>query len=294
MNRGDGLLPRGTADDVVSAIRAWVGRASAVPDSQTVFYFCGHGVFSTSQALLCRDFGREPEDRFDGAINFGAFHNVMQSRIPARQLFFADSCRSPSAIRDALVAMPSPGRAPLSVQGVAAYSRQSVCFASSDLKPSYGKTDGISMYGEAVLKALNGGGAQSDLSMWVGTNGIHSAISTYTARIAAEHGLEQEPDRSKSARFKLHKPSSISVPVYLTCDPEDGISFPFDLTVKCSRGTIANFSHDGDSKGAQIAINLSPDRYDLQASFQAGGRYTKGEGEVFAMPPESLVSLSVT
>lgn len=292
-------VPAGSADDVQDAIRLWLKRASSDRGNQTIFYFCGHGAFTGNQVLLCRDYGRQEDDRFDGALNFSAFCARMSTKTPDYQIFFADACRTPDTITDMIAEDATAGRTPISGSKLAdrggAMAKQSVHFASSQLTPSFGRVDGASIYADALLRALSGGGATSDLEMWVGTDGLQTALGTYTARIARVHGVEQEPDRTRSGRFRIHRPEKIEVPVYLTCDPAEALRCKFTLKASRDAGAEVSIEHDPAVRPDQVELEftLAYDKYNLAATFDAAAPFVRGEASLIVQPPEAPVCLPI-
>ncbi|BCA62680.1 hypothetical protein HMP09_1914 [Sphingomonas sp. HMP9] len=293
-------LPDGSTETVLAAIRAWLSRASSSEESQTIFYFCGHGVLSGTQTLLCRDFGAVTEDPFDQSVNFEKFHAAMATKIPEYQIFLVDACRTSDSVVDMTTQLGGVGRRVLNGSSIKARggtpARQSIHLATSDLAKSWGRVNGLSLYAEALLRALSGGGAQRDLDMWVGTDGLQTALGTYTARLAKAAGVEQEPDRIKSGRFKIHKPARVQVPVYLTCNPLEAWGSKFTLTTQRDGGDARSHEHDPGSKpdAREMEILLDPDKYSFHAIFGDDAPFTEGNGTTMVFPPEVPFDLSIT
>jgi Caspase domain len=221
-------VPRGTIGDVAVAIDNWVTRASSDQENQTVFFFCGHGVSSGESILLLRDFGAVRNNRFDGALNLNDFVGAMQTMLPEYQLFLIDACRVPTGLAKA--AMDSKvrlGRVCLDPKDVGERggkpAKQSVHHAASALSPSYGRIKGVSLYTEALIQAMSGGGAQSSEQWWVGTLGLQTALFDYTRRLATKEKVDQQPELVKSSSFTVHKPRSIKIPVYISSKPPEAL-----------------------------------------------------------------------
>jgi hypothetical protein len=58
------------------------------------------------------------------------------------------------------------------------------------LSPSYGRIKGVSLYTEALIQAMSGGGAQSNEQWWVGTLGLQTTLFDYTVRLATKERVE--------------------------------------------------------------------------------------------------------
>lgn len=301
-NRGAGPVPRGNIQDVVDAIHNWVERASQCQDCNTIFYFCGHGAYAGNTVLLCRDYGNVVQNRFDGSLNFDNFAVAMETKEPERQLFIVDACRTPDRTTDLLLnQLQGSGRNPITPRSLHEHggnlARLSVHFASSALEPSYGRTDNISICADALLRALAGGGSQSEDDMWVGTNGIHDAFSTYIPRLARVAGAEQEPDRKWAKNFRISKPEHVMVPVYVTCNPEEAWQSPFSLGAACDGGA-SSLIHEHDpiaNPGAlEAEIPLVCGQYRFTAAFGPQTPFADGmRDRVLVIPPAMPVRLDI-
>jgi hypothetical protein len=290
-------LPTGTAAAVEMAIEKWLERASSHPDNLAIFYFSGHGIFAGNSVLLCRDYGARRQNRFDGAINFNNLVEAMATKTPTFQVFLADACRTPDSVSNMLTEFKGAGRSAIapspSTERGGTLARQSVHLASSPFTQSWARAEGLTIYADALIRALSGGGAQIDMGMWVGTEGLQNALATYTARMAQREGVEQEPDRTKSARFKVHRPVRVDVPVYLTCEPTDVWSFSFTVEARAGQAVACHLKHDpaDDRDRSELEIMLPCDKYEVSASFSDEAPYQHFIGSVLAFPPEAPLCL---
>ena len=98
-------------------------------------------------------------------LNLNDFIGAMQTMLPDYQLFLIDACRVPNAVTNAaLRCKVHLGRACLDPDpnefdnrgGKPA--RQSVHHAASAMSSAFGRITGLSLYTEALLRALRGGG----------------------------------------------------------------------------------------------------------------------------------------
>lgn len=296
-------LPRGTAEDVKGAIRAWVDRADDDPDHLLIFAFCGHGVSAGNSVLLCRDYASIKNARFNGAINFNHFYATVQSFTPNHQLFFIDACRTPDGVVNAMMGMPSVGQTVLDARPMdqrgGTPALQSIHFATSPHTQSWGRTKGLSLYTEALLRALNGGGSQPDLQDWVGTNGLQAALAAYTSRIAKIEGVEQAPDRTSSPNFRVHFPAEIKLPVYFRCAPHDVWKVPCSFEAKSSISVHPGVKH----KPAKVAgidpamisyeMDLPIETYDFAACFGKRAPYFDAVKRKTVFPPLAECSFEI-
>jgi hypothetical protein len=289
-------LPSGTAAEVQSAVRAWLERASSHTENQTIFYFCGHGVYSGNEVLLCRDYGSVTNDRFDGAINLNNMSAAMATLVPEYQVFLIDACRTPDALNDLLTSYANPGKpclspVPISERGDRA--QQSVHFAASELQSSYGQTEGSSVYCDALIRSLSHGGAQADLGNYVGTDGLQMALSGFARRLSAELDVEQKPDRSRSASFAIHKPPKVRASVFFHIAPSDAWNNEFTLSATCTKGNIeVCIDNKADSKMRKTDHVLDVDKYNFLAKFVDGAPFNDWQEEgVMVYPPAIDVTL---
>lgn len=289
-------LPNGDIASVRSAIEAWALRSAAHPGNLAFFYFSGHGVTANEPLLLCRDYGATENNRFRGAVNLGGLLAGMESRAPDEQVFVIDACRSPAALVNALMA----SRAQLGDGILApdfasrrAPSLQSVHFATSGLASTFAPRGGVSFYTAALIDALNGGGAQSDLDYWVGTNGLQTALGAYTKRSASLDGVVQLPERTRSPTFMIHRPPRVQVPVYVTCAPETAWCDAMTLQAE-SDDHREELVHDPSSAPdrREWSTFLPVDKYRVTASF-GGSRFDTAEARVLAVPPSSNCRLQI-
>jgi hypothetical protein len=286
-------LPRGTVPEIKAAVRAWNTRASVHRGNQTIFFFCGHGLFSGSSVLIARDFGETMETRFDEAVNLDDFLAAMLTMQPDNQVFVVDACRTPAALENALIGRKNTGDGLLSPVPLAArggsLAKQSVHLATSTLAPSYGRTDGISIYTDALIRALSGGGAQSDLDWWIGTNGLQTALAAYTARIARKYDVAQEPDRIRSGQFKVHQPTSVKVPIYVTCHPAEVWGECFRIDALLDNSVSKSCAHDpvAGANGEEVELSLDLERYEIKVCFGEASQFGGGAKKVLAVPPEA-------
>jgi hypothetical protein len=285
-------LPRGTADEVAGAIENWVQRASKNTQNQTIFFFCGHGVSTGESILLLRDFGeRGLLARFAGALNLNDFTSAMQTMVPDYQLFLIDACRVPTSIARSVLGKAHVGRSPLDPLDIdmrgGMPAKQSIHHSSSQLTLSHGRRNGTSLYTDALLQALDGGGAQRDLDSWVGTIGLQQALAAYTRRLAVKANVEQVPELLKSLPFKIHKPRQILVPLYVTSAPREALSNA--RLEACRQGNIIGYFDPGEHQPVDEWVVLLPVReYTISATFRSPSEFEDEPPlEVMVFPPEA-------
>jgi hypothetical protein len=294
-----GLAPSGTAREISEAAANWVKRAGDRRDNSLIFAFCGHGIQSGDPVLLCRDYGSNTENRFEGAINFEQFRIALSSRLPNTQTLFVDACRTPDSEND-LLGQAAPGNPLLGMKSLTERGNvpalQSVHFATSLYTQAWGRDDGASLFTEALLKALEGGAADNTAEWWVTTGRLHTVLNTYLQRSASSAGVIQRP-AAQTQEFRLHKPEKIGVDLYVT-SPEPAIwEEPVQIDAMRNGALAETFKHDPAAAPAVAQpvecvmrlVNPSQKaadvRYNICAKFETDSQFADCAEEIIAYPP---------
>lgn len=298
---GSKAVPRGSIRDVEKAVGAWVNRAERSRDNVTIFAFCGHGLQSGNPVLLCRDYAKDENNRFAGAINFEEFRIALSTQQPDTQLFLVDACRTPDVDRS-LLGANTPGNHLLSLKSLDqrdnAPATQSIHFATSLYTEAWGRNSEPSLFTGALLDALKGGGADSADDWWVTTSRLHSALVTYLARISRNEGVLQRPS-AETQEFRITKPVNITVPVYVE-SPKPAV-WNEKLTIEILRGAspVHTFHHQpppvpGFAHGLRLT-NPTQDPsdviYDVRAVFAPASNFASCSKQIIAYPPEVTCKL---
>lgn len=299
--------PSGTIEEVSDAVTQWLDRASFLRDNGLVFAFCGHGVHSGNPVLLCRDYGKNTQNPFRGAIDFEQFRIALSTRQPDTQLLLIDACRTPD-LEAALLGEAAPGDALLTTHSLStrdeAPARQSVHFATSLFTQAWGRSGGPSLFTEALIKALNGGAAEVSAGWWVTTSRLHTVLSTYLQRISVREGVTQRPV-ALTEDFPITRPGPIEVEVYVSSEEPDVWCEP--LLIRAVRGndTAREVEHappaaDYPVNPEQVCITLTnPSQkaadvmYSIHALFPPGSRFEDCLDQIIAYPPEVSCHLPV-
>jgi hypothetical protein len=287
-------LPCGDFSDVRSAVGRWVERAEGDRENQVIFFFAGHGVATADPLLLLRDFGESRQSRFDGALRLHGLIRAMKTRIPEYQLFLIDACRVPAVTANSTLGTLPQGRNALDERPLADRggkpAKQSISYAASELTAAYGRTrngkGALSLYAEALLKALRGGGAQSNAQWWVTTLGLQTALVDYTTRLSAIELVNQQAEGG-GAQFSVSKPADIKVPVYLTTVPTDGLQRAQRVEARL-KGAVAEF-YDPATHGKLTvwACVLTHSDHELVVTFSQGSDYNDYHDVLKLSPPSA-------
>lgn len=219
-------------DNVRDAALRWKARGDLNPEDMLVFFFSGHGIAAgTRNALLTRDYGRINGRPLLGAISLLDMIEGMKSCKALRQIYFIDACRVASDILllhstecgDVLV----PASLPLT-RGIC----QSVYFATLAEKAAYGRLGKVTLFTNALLRALVGPAANNAEGDWrINTSRLQEALNHFSTTLAdPQFGSAQMPNCGNHTTFDFHfldgKPE---VPVYVQPDWHQGLQPPGDM-----------------------------------------------------------------
>lgn len=288
--------PPATLANVTSAISGWIERASTDPENMIVLFFAGHGISSTADPLLfLQDFGAQQINPFGNAINLTEFLFGLKTQVPSKQLILIDACRLAERVQTGIerakkgVAIvgtqPTDGR-PL--------AHQSVHHSTAEFLGSYGELNGISLFADALIRALRGGGAQSQARWHVTTSGIEVALGAYVLRASAQYGVEQVPERSSSRLFNVCKPKGpLTVPLYVSLNKQPAWVQLENMEARCASGVSASWTADPAKPVSEWACVVPLREHEVAAKFQLGARYSHVAEIVIPGPPEASCVLTI-
>lgn len=241
-----------------AAATAWKQRGDSHSDNLMIFYFCGHGIASSpEQALLMQDFGSEPAKALSSALDLRQFHLGMEQCRARQQAFFVDACRTGNPLliggyAGQALFTPSPHRDPSLPM-----RHKPVFYSTVEGSVSQARAGQVSLYTEALLEALEGGGADdTDGPWWVATNQLATSIQFIIQQAQIQHGypLAQVNATDHLTNFHLHHLTSEPlVPVSIGCRPE-------------ALNSLATLSWSGNGGGA----TRGPDARDWSTTLKLG------------------------
>lgn len=226
----DHAVPAATLDTVDPAIKGWAREFSSEGDL-AIFFFAGHGITTgIEQALLLERFG--DADNFavgKDAIRFSGLTTGMKWMPPRDQWYILDACRSYSkahsrrygGVGESIID-PDPDK------DFDGYLKQAVLNATLEGAPAYGRKGRTSVFTEALLQALEGGGSDDltgpgDWRLYAGQ--IGHAVEFIVRRTALRAGLGQKQLPVSEGPGSLHigklRGNAPMVPVELCCTPDD-------------------------------------------------------------------------
>lgn len=282
-----------TFANLEKAAKEWKRRGDSSPDNLMLFYFCGHGIANGPDlALVLEDFGKDPDSVLESALDFRRFHLGMERCTARHQCFFVDACRSGDGnIIEAAGYAGRPIFTPTTRRDRALPVRQMPAFFSTFAgEKAQSRTNEISLFTDAVLRAFRGGGADdTNDEWWVDTNQLQKTVQFMMER-AHEQGFPSEqmnPVDNMSA-FPLHRlEDDPAVPVVIGCRPKE---LNQSATLKWISGSKSDIrppdNGDWDTE-------LLEGRYTFSAQVAVGGA-TPLEKKQTVRPPFRIVILKET
>ena len=210
-----------------TAAKEWKARGDSSPNNLMLFYFCGHGIANGPDlALILQDFGEEADSALESALDFRRFRLGMERCKARHQCYFIDACRTgDSNIIDAAGYAGRPIFTPTTRRDRTLPVRQMPAFYSTFAgERAQSRTDEVSLFTEAVLRALKGGGADDTSGdWWVDTSQLQKTVQFMMER-AHEQGFPsaQINPVDDMSTFSLHQlTADPSVPVVIGCRPAE-------------------------------------------------------------------------
>lgn len=288
--------PTGEVESVAEAVAEWMARASTDRGNLAVLYFVGHGLHAGTSILLCRDYGKSKARRFEYCVNLDDLRVALASMQPDDQLLLVDACRNPDLVDQTLARGGSVGRALIAPEPIedrgGTEAGLSVHFATSVYTSAWADDEGETLFSEALIGALSGGGALPHKGWRVATGGLQEALEAYLSRSAEDAGVEQVPQRGYASSFVICRPRELKVPVYVTCAPETVWTGPMRLDV-AGPGSSLSLSHDPASASREWRLSLAKESYEFSVSFDVPGEYEGASVRETVVPPLVPVDLKL-
>jgi len=289
----DHAVEAATMANARQALSEWGARAQSA-DDRLLFYFCGHGLGNGAKAaLLLADFGANPHDPLNAAIDFSNFWLGLEA-VPAReQCFFIDACRANSETAiGANGYMGAPIFAPdiFNLPVPAPPPRLAPVYYSTVLgQDAYGWPHRPSPFTDALLRGLKGAGSDNDEGDWrVSTTGLQKAIDFFMARALDAGGRRvlQLPATNNMTTFFFHhldrEPEAV---VFVGCRPAEANDIAAFSCV--SQGVVG--ANRAPAPGDWEVV-LLPGDYEFIADFP-GGKYSRVTKRWYVSPPYRKVPL---
>jgi len=278
-----------TVDAVTSALVEWKSAGDSNPDNLLLFYFCGHGIAGGMElALLCRDFGANPDNPLEGALDFRKLHLGMKARCKADEVcYFVDACRSGAELTryaegfaGVVPFLPGP------VQG----RRAPVFYSTLMGDQAFGRANKPSYFADALLRGLGGLGSDRNEGHWqVSTTQLKKAIDAELSRREGSGSNQQIPSTDDLTTFVLHRlKGPPEVPVVVACAPREANA---EATLSCRRG--GEVLHQRPPAPLPWKLRLRAGSYEFEADFAASAPFRACVDEYYVCPPFQTVPLAV-
>ena len=188
------------------AITEFFNRGDENADNLLIFYFCGHGIAAgTDTALLLSDYGANPLNALEGAIDFRRLRIGMNRSKASEQCFFVDACRASTdtlieAMGHAGQVIIGGGQRPFDLPP----RRAPVFYATLNGFKAFALPGKPTIFTDALLKALRDLAADDEMGDWrVSTNKLQAAVRARRGAPDARDTQAANPDRRR--RFE-HPP----------------------------------------------------------------------------------------
>jgi hypothetical protein len=266
--------PEPTLDEVLDAAKAWREDAAVSPDERTLFYFAGHGAQKSKDdgVAMLADFG---DGRGGGALrNAIGIRNVFDGMAPTpkrrdiarTQQYFVDACRAePNDFARFIKLDPSDV---FDVEHTATDDRHApIFFATAPGTNAYGVPDGRTLFGQALLRCLNGGAGEEveneagDTEWRISSGSLLRAVAECTQQLAADHGTTQHCEPA-GRLAKLHET------ILVQLDETPDVELFLELVPASASEDTAVEVLDLAQQGDLLPCPLSPHPY--RRSFKAG------------------------
>jgi len=289
-------VERATSLTASAALKAWKERGDSNSGNLLIFYFCGHGITEgTDTALLLEDFGADPQNSLDGALDFRRLYLGLERCRATEQCFFIDACRTPSGMLAAAQGFAGkvviqPGRRDPTWERPV---RAPKFYATFNGAKAYGLPGEPSLYSQALMKALAGWGADDDNGTWrVTTSRLADALENAVARQADVFDRLQLTTADGMTKVYLHHlADNPTAPVYVKSEPPLGSICDANLTYGAAGGALMPAPPGGRS-GSDWEIEAVAGTYDFAAAFPSGER---GEARNMTVrPPYKSVAMRRT
>lgn len=258
---------------VKAAIDEFFRRGDQNLDNLLIFYFCGHGIGAgPDTALLLSDYGANPLNALEGAIDFRRLRLAMAQSKANEQCYFVDACRaSTDTLLEAFghvgqVVIGGGPRDPALLE-----CRAPVFYATHNGFKAFALPGMPTIFTDALLKALRNFAADNEMGEedWrVSTNKIQNAVEHVVVRSALGVNKRQVPNADDVSNIHLNflqKPPQALV--YVKSDPPEELATA-SLTYRPTGGVDTPAPPEG-LNGNEWALQLPSGSYDFCVTFNA-------------------------
>jgi len=273
------ILPP-TIENIKDAYFSWRERCDSNTDNVAIFLFCGHGLGKGEHYLLAEDFGKRPENPWDGCFAFDMTSMGFGTCRAKTQIFFVDSCRQVTFDMEGLNLSIAPLEQAKFDTSECQY--RLVQKAAAQNESAYGLKNRESFYVSALIKALKGYAAVKETGQWtVSTGRLASKMSTYLAMEDESANYRQRCISTSSEEVDiivLSGPPSVTFKI--TCNPADALTYADLSFVELNTRALRTRAAENNPWTLDVEAGF----YEINAIFQNGNFSTTPE-TTFVMPP---------
>jgi len=280
-----------TIDEIEAALTEWHGRGNAREEDRLLFYFCGHGIARGSDvALLAADYGVKPANALDGAIDFRSFLQGMDGCAAREQIYFVDACRASS---DSLLRAGQYNGRPIFQPDLnapaRAFRRAPVFYSTLAGADAYGRARRPSPFTEALIRGLQGAGADDSEGDWrVTTTRLKEALDFFLERATRGLGRAQVPAADNQAPISMHvvrgTPRGTAI---VACEPPEAMA-----AAKLSYVAGGKARSRPARSGDEWVLELPAGSYEFVADFDPGP-YRPERYQAYVRPVYRRIPLKV-
>lgn len=282
-----------TIDNIFEAYEAYLRRCNSNISNVAIFYFCGHGLEKEDLVLLPEDFARSQTNPWRNSINFHKTYRGMSTCRAQTQCYFIDACRQ--VAMETLETSDFGGQSLVSNDLLNQRPRTALTlFATSAGTAAFGDQDQVSRFTDALIEALNGGGAdkQSGGRWVVDTDHLGGAVK----QIIDQRNLSLRRDQHQNVE---PKPAGECRIIHRLCGPPNVLA-----TVRCKLRAAtaeAEFYLKGRSQQywrrppapGDWSQAVEAGTYDVGAIFAQGDFQTQELSEEWVRPPYYVAELEI-
>lgn len=208
-----------TLENIKASYWSWKKRCDENPDNVAIFLFCGHGLEKGEHFLLAEDFGKRPQNPWEGAFAFDTTRRAFFSCKATTQIFFIDACRLVNSDMLETDLLINPIEPPNLRSRDCKYNLTQKAAAANE--NAYGFKNRPSFYTSALIKALEGNAVDHDSGKWkISTGSLSVKMNNLIRMESFKEGYAQRcisTTGDVTDLIQLHSPPEVTFNI--SCNP---------------------------------------------------------------------------